>query len=232
MTSATQRLRARAQRPRVAHAERRAHVDGARRASAPTRAWRSSFGSRHRRLPDAARLPGRPAAPRTCCARATAAGRGGRSGSPPARSRAPRASSARRATKSYALTSTPAAGSSMFRSLFTTSTGGDAGSASRLTLSASRADDHPAPAAPGQPPDHGQRRRCAGAQGGEQIVVSARPAGSTELERAGRHGRRQRRPLHRGVPRDAARTQFVARWAGDSGRQGAGSPVLTVRVRR
>ena len=134
------------------------------------------------------------------------------------------------ATKSYAVTSTPAAGANVFRSLFATSTGGDAGTASRLTLTAER-----------RTITSRQLRRdnrritvqgaLAGAQGGETIVVSARPAGGTEwteqVVTAGANGGR-----YTATFRANGSTEFVARWAGDSGRQGAGSSVLTVRVRR
>ena len=134
------------------------------------------------------------------------------------------------ATKSYAVTSTPAAGANVFRSLFTTSTGGDAGSATRLTLSVPR-----------RTITQRELRRAgrritvngvlAGAQGGEQIVVSARPVGSTDWSEqvvtAGANGGRFTAAF-----RATGSTELVARFAGDSGRQGAGSPVLTVRVRR
>lgn len=134
------------------------------------------------------------------------------------------------ATKSYAVTSTPAAGATVFRSLFTTSTGGDAGTASRLTISVPR-----------RTITRRQLRRSgrritvsgvlAGAQGGEQIVVSSRPVGGTEWREqvvtAGANGGRFTAAF-----RATGSTEFVAGFAGDSGRQGAGSPVLTVRVRR
>ena len=134
------------------------------------------------------------------------------------------------ASKSYAVTSTPAAGANVFRSLFTTSTGGDAGQASRLTIRVPR-----------RTITQRQLRRdnrritvsgaLAGAQGGEQIVVSARPLGATDwteqVVTAGANGGRFTAAF-----RATGSTELVARWAGDSGRQGAGSAVLTVRVRR
>ncbi len=133
------------------------------------------------------------------------------------------------ATRAYALTSTPAAGGA-FRSLFTTATGGDAGTPSQLTLTTER-----------RRLTRKQIRRTNGrvtvtgalhgGQGGETIVVSARPAGSTrwteQVVTAGANGGRFTAAF-----RVSASTQFVARWAGDSGRQGAGSSVLSVTVRR
>ena len=133
------------------------------------------------------------------------------------------------ASRSYALTSTPAAGSGVFRSLFTTSTGGDAGSASSLTLTTNR-----------KRLTRAQFRRAnrritvsgalRGAQGGEAIVVSARSAGSTRwtetVVTAGANGGRFTESF-----RVSGSAEFVARWAGDSGRQGAGSTVLKVTVR-
>ncbi len=132
------------------------------------------------------------------------------------------------ASRSYALTSTPAAGN-VFRSLFTTATGGDAGSASSLTLTTSR-----------KRLSRAQFRRAnrritvrgalRGAQGGEAIVVSARSAGSTRwtesVVTAGANGGRFTERF-----RVSGTAEFVARWAGDSGRQGAGSAVLKVTVR-
>ena len=129
------------------------------------------------------------------------------------------------ATRAYALTSTPAAGSGIVRSLFTTGSGGDAGTPSTLSLTTDT-----------RRVSRRVRRITVrgalnGAQGGEPIVVSARNAQFDALERAGRDRRRQRRPLHRDFSvRGPA--EFVARWAGDSGRQGAGSSVLKVTVRR
>ncbi len=132
-------------------------------------------------------------------------------------------------SRSYALTSTPAAGSGVFRSLFTTSSGGDAGSASSLSLTTSR-----------KRLTRAQFRRAnrritvngalRGAQGGEAIVVSARAEGSTRwtetVVTAGANGGRFTESF-----RVSGSAEFVARWAGDSGRQGAGSTVLKVTVR-
>jgi photosystem II stability/assembly factor-like uncharacterized protein len=134
------------------------------------------------------------------------------------------------ATKSYAVTSTPAAGANVFRSLFATSSGGDAGAASRLTITTERRTLTRRQLA------RANRRvtitgALAGAQGGEQIVVSSRPAGGTawteQVVTAGANGGRFTAAF-----RITRSSEFVARWAGDSGRQGAGSRVLSVRVRR
>jgi photosystem II stability/assembly factor-like uncharacterized protein len=134
------------------------------------------------------------------------------------------------ATKAYALTSTPAAGASVFRSLFATSTGGDAGTPSKLTVASDR-----------RTVTRKQLKRAdgrlsvtgalAGAQGGEPIVVSSRPAGgerwSEQVVTAGANGGR-----YTATFRVTGTTEVVARWAGDSGRQGAGSSVLTIRVKK
>jgi len=70
-----------------------------------------------------------------------------------------------------------------------------------------------------------------GAQGGEPIVVSARRVGSTswseQVVTAGANGGRFTATFNVSGP-----AEFVARWAGDSGRQGAGSSVLTVTLRK
>lgn len=129
------------------------------------------------------------------------------------------------ATRAYALTSTPAAGTGIVRSLFTTGSGGDAGTASRLSLTPDR-----------RRVSRGTRRitvrgALAGAQGGEPIVVSARGRGSSRWNEqvviAGANGGRFTATFRVRGP-----AEFVARWAGDSGRQGAGSSVLRVTVRR
>jgi hypothetical protein len=122
------------------------------------------------------------------------------------------------ASRSYALTSTPAAGGDVFRSLFTTASGGDYGSQSTLTLSRARRAGRTVTVS-------GQLR---GAQGGEAIVVSARTGNrwTEQVVTAGANGGRFTASF-----RQRGRVQFVARWAGDSGRQGAGSSVLTLRAR-
>ena len=117
------------------------------------------------------------------------------------------------ASRSYALTSTPAAGGDVFRSLFTTATGGDFGSQSTLTLSRARRSGRTVTVT-------GQLK---GAQGGEAIVVSARVGTrwTEQVVTAGANGGRFTASF-----RVRGRTTFVARWAGDSGRQGAGSSPL------
>ena len=132
------------------------------------------------------------------------------------------------ATRSYALTSTPAAGPDVFRSLFFTGSGGDAGTASSLALgTGSRSITKKRLKRIGGAVS--VRGTLEGAQGGEQIVVSARSAGSTRwtsrVVTAGANGGSFTAtfPISRS-------TVFVAHWAGDSGRQGAGSKVLRVRV--
>ena len=133
-------------------------------------------------------------------------------------------------TRSYALTSTPAAGSGIVRSLFTTPSGGDAGSPSTLSLSSDRKRLT-------RKQLRGARDRVTvrgalkGAQGGEPIVVSARKVGSTkwteQVVTAGANGGRFTATFN-----TTTSTEFVARWAGDSGRQGAGSTVLKLTVRK
>jgi hypothetical protein len=129
------------------------------------------------------------------------------------------------ATRAYALTSTPAAGPNIVRSLFTTGSGGDAGTPSRLSLTTDT-----------RRVSRRARRITVqgalnGAQGGEPIVVSARKTGSTrwaeQVVTAGANGGRFTATFNVRGP-----AEFVARWAGDSGRQGAGSSVLRVTVRR
>jgi hypothetical protein len=118
----------------------------------------------------------------------------------------------------------------VFRSLFTTASGGDAGTASTLSLTSDRKR------LTRKQLRNANRRLTVtgalkGAQGGEPIVVSARAAGSTnwteQVVTAGANGGRFTATF-----RASGTTEFVARWAGDSGRQGAGSSVLSVTVRR
>jgi len=70
----------------------------------------------------------------------------------------------------------------------------------------------------------------AGAQGGEQIVVSRRDAKGTrwtsEIVAAGANG-----GSFTATFRVTRSSYFVAQWAGDSGRTGAGTRVLGVSVR-
>ena len=82
------------------------------------------------------------------------------------------------ATRAYALTSTPAAGSGIVRSLFTTGSGGDAGTPSTLSLTSDRKKltKKQLRSAKGRITVQGALK---GAQGGEPIVVSSRKVGST-----------------------------------------------------
>lgn len=133
------------------------------------------------------------------------------------------------ASKSYALTSTPSAGEGVFRSLFTTSSGGDTGAESRMSLTVAKSITRRKLRA--------ERNRIVvrgslvGGQGGEQIVVSARPAGgSSWREQVVIAGANQGR--FTADFRITGSTEFVARWAGDSGRRGVGTKVSTLRVKR
>ncbi|HEY3020029.1 MAG TPA: YCF48-related protein [Solirubrobacteraceae bacterium] len=127
--------------------------------------------------------------------------------------------------QAYALTVGPA----QQRQLFGTTTGGDAGDASRLTLTvpARRFTRRSLRRAGGQLTIRGT---LAGAQGGEQVVVSRRDA---------RGGRWIRQVVTAGANggsftatfRLARSSYVVAQWAGDSGRTGAGTRVLGISVR-
>jgi len=132
------------------------------------------------------------------------------------------------ATKSYALTSTPAAGSEVFRSLFFTDRGGDSGTPSQLTLERVPAMTKRKLRAEGN--RISVKGALRGAQGGERIVVSARSTKSTrwtsQVVQAGANGGSFTARF-----RATGSTLVVAQWAGDSGRQGAGTRVLRVRVR-
>ena len=133
------------------------------------------------------------------------------------------------ASRAYAITSTPSAGDGVFRSLFATATGGDAGAPSQIQLTTSRTTL-----------TKRQLRRAGfnvtvngtlpGAQGGEPIVVSLRQRGRAWDQRIVLAGANNGSftATFRGVTRSA---EVVAQWAGDSGRQGAGSRVLRIRVR-
>jgi photosystem II stability/assembly factor-like uncharacterized protein len=106
--------------------------------------------------------------------------------------------------------------------LFATSTGGAAGRASRLTLTS---------------PTNAVRRagdavrlngRLAGARGGEHVLVSLRQQGSSRWlfqdVVVASNG------TFTVVTRISRTAQFVAQWAGDDARRGAGTVPLTVRV--
>jgi hypothetical protein len=115
------------------------------------------------------------------------------------------------------------------RLLFSTSSGGEAGTASTLTIATraarfTRRKLHRA---------HGLVRIdgvLKGAQGGEQIVVSRRNlaggAWQHQTATAGANGGSFTTTWHVG-----ASSVFVAQWAGDSGRSSLGSRVLRVTVR-
>lgn len=132
------------------------------------------------------------------------------------------------ATRAFALTTTPSAGQNVFRSLFTTNTGGDFGAPSSLTIGTGD-----------RTLTRRQLRRAngritvsgtlSGAQGGEPIVVSARD----------RRGRWSQQVVAAGANNGSwtatfpvrGTAQFVAQWPGDSARQGDGTTALRVRVR-
>jgi photosystem II stability/assembly factor-like uncharacterized protein len=130
-------------------------------------------------------------------------------------------------TRAYALVA--AHGPASPSRLFATSTGGDAGKASTLTLATTRRawTKKALRAAHGRVVVTGT---LAGAQGGEQIVVSALDAAS---------GRWRHQVVSAGANGGSFTTTwtvgrsslFVAQWAGDSGRTGLGSRVLGVSVR-
>jgi hypothetical protein len=125
---------------------------------------------------------------------------------------------------------TPANGSSnVAQSFFFTTTGGDAGSPSALTLSTKTRSltkkklqrAHRSVRIDGL---------LKGAQGGEQIVVSRRNVAGGQWQHqtvtAGANG-----GSFTTTWRINASSVFVAQWAGDSGRSSLGSPVLRMNVR-
>ena len=113
------------------------------------------------------------------------------------------------------------------RELFFTASGGDAGSSSALKIGASPKQLSKRTLKKRRSQQVTISGRLGGASGGEQITVSARPLGSSGWD-------------HQTVPAGAnggsfsadftvrGPTLFVAQWAGDSGRRGAGSAVLRV----
>src|SRR4051812_519618 len=128
-------------------------------------------------------------------------------------------------SQAYALTVVRGPQGILGRQLFGTTSGGDAGTASRLTLSTPtrRFTRKALRRAGGRVSIRGT---LAGAQGGEQIVVSRRDAlGSSRWVRtvvtAGANG-----GSFTATFRISRSSYFVAQWAGDSGRTGAGTPVL------
>ena len=114
------------------------------------------------------------------------------------------------------------------RQLFATASGGDAGVASPLTIKAkpTKFTRRSLRTAKGKVTISGT---LAGAIGGEQVTISMRSTAGT---------RWQRRPVTAGANGGSfsatftmrSTSVFVAQWAGDSGRNGAGTKPLTVKV--
>ena len=131
------------------------------------------------------------------------------------------------AGKAFALVK-PRGGAPTSRQLFATATGGDAGAASPLRIRAtpSRFTKKPLKSAKGKVTISGT---LAGAIGGEQVTISARPLNGTRWTSrtvtAGANG-----GSFSATFTIASSSVFVAQWAGDSGRNGAGTAPLTVRV--
>jgi hypothetical protein len=133
------------------------------------------------------------------------------------------------ATRAFAVASTPAAGEGVFRSLFATSSGGDAGAPSQLAITSRRMLTKR------------QLRRAGhritvkgtlpGAQGGETIVVGLRARGSSFWRAATVLAGENNGSFTATFAGVRSSTDVVAQWAGDSGRRGSGSPVLRIRVR-
>ena len=127
--------------------------------------------------------------------------------------------------QAYALT----VGPQQQRQLFGTTSGGDAGEASRLTVTTpvKRLTRKALRRSAGQVTIRGT---LAGAQGGEQVVVSRRDARGgrwiSQVVTAGANG-----GSFTATFRMTRSSHFVAQWAGDSGRTGAGTRVLGVSVR-
>ncbi len=121
-------------------------------------------------------------------------------------------------------------GSGVQRRLFATATGGDAGRPSTLALATRRTRLSRRTLRRA-----GYRVRVtgtlAGAEGGERVVVSRRAAGGSrwthQVVTAGANG-----GSFTTTWRMRSSSVFVARWAGDSGRTGAGTRPLAVRVTR
>ena len=134
-------------------------------------------------------------------------------------------------SRAYAVASTPAAGDNVFRSLFSTATGGDAGVPSQITIGTRR-----------RTLSRRQLRRAGnqvtvagtlpGAQGGETIVVSMRRVGSSAWSTQNVLAGANNGSFTATFTNVRSSSEVVAQWAGDSGRQGAGSRVLRIAVRR
>jgi photosystem II stability/assembly factor-like uncharacterized protein len=135
------------------------------------------------------------------------------------------------ANRAYAVTSTPAAGADVFRSLFATSTGGDAGQPSQITVTTRRRT-----LTKRRLRRAGYRLTVAGtlpgAQGGEAIVVSMRRRGASFWTNQTVLAGANNGSFTATFTNVRASSEVVAQWAGDSGRQGAGSRVLRIAVRR
>jgi photosystem II stability/assembly factor-like uncharacterized protein len=135
------------------------------------------------------------------------------------------------ATRAFAVTSTPAAGSNVFRSLFATSTAGDAGTPSQITVTTRRRT-----LTRRQLQRAGNQITVAGtlpgAQGGETIVVAMRRRGATAWSTQTVLAGANNGSFTATFTNVRSSSEVVAQWAGDSGRQGAGSRVLRIAVRR
>ena len=119
-------------------------------------------------------------------------------------------------------------GASASRQLFFTASGGDAGAASPLKIKAKRSKftRKSLKSAKGKVTISGT---LTGAIGGEQVTISTRTVnGSKWTSRtvtAGANG-----GSYSATFTIKSSSVFVAQWAGDSGRNGAGTPPLTVSV--
>jgi photosystem II stability/assembly factor-like uncharacterized protein len=138
-------------------------------------------------------------------------------------------------SQAYALIAPPAGGPNpgghpQSSQLFFTSTGGVAGTNSTLSIKASPASltKKKLKKANGMVTISG---RLSGAVGGEQVVISARALGgsswSSHTAIVGANGGSFSTRF-----RISGSEVFVAQWAGESGRAGAGSPALTIKVTR
>jgi hypothetical protein len=114
------------------------------------------------------------------------------------------------------------------RGLFATGLGGDAGAPSTLQLT-TRYRSLTTKRLKGLGRSITVTGTLAGAQGGEQIVVSSRSASGAvrpQVVTAGANGGSFTAKF-----KITGTTAFVAQWAGDSGRRGAGTPALAVTVK-
>lgn len=131
------------------------------------------------------------------------------------------------ASKAYALVKVRG-GTTTSRQLFATGSGGDAGAASPLKIKAtpSRFTRRTLRSSKGKVTISGT---LTGAIGGEQVTISTRAVDGVDWSRrtvtAGANGGSFSATFNISKP-----AVFVAQWAGDSGRNGAGTAPLTVRV--